>query len=235
MPRRYPELVRERACPRRSWHDVSSRRPARRRDRDRGHRGRATGRRGGWRACRRRLRLERPPRSVATRSTPTGPRCATRTWLRAPTPTPCCLAPSAVHAGTTRRPRCVRSRRSSSCARALGCSRTCGRSRSSRHSSTSSPLREERLRGVDLLILRELTGGLYFGERHEAGEAPRVGGRETGPPPSAAPPICCRTRERDPAHRRAGLRAGGRAPPQRHQRRQGQRPRHEPALADHRR
>ena len=34
----------------------------------------------------------------------------------------------------------------------------------------SSPLREERLRGVDLLILRELTGGLYFGERHEAGE-----------------------------------------------------------------
>jgi 3-isopropylmalate dehydrogenase len=40
----------------------------------------------------------------------------------------------------------------------------------------ASPLREERLRGVDLLILRELTGGLYFGERREA--APSSGGRD---------------------------------------------------------
>ena len=32
----------------------------------------------------------------------------------------------------------------------------------------ASPLREDRLRGVDLLILRELTGGLYFGKRREA-------------------------------------------------------------------
>jgi 3-isopropylmalate dehydrogenase len=35
----------------------------------------------------------------------------------------------------------------------------------------SSPLRPELLEGVDLLILRELTGGLYFGARQEAGEA----------------------------------------------------------------
>jgi 3-isopropylmalate dehydrogenase len=35
----------------------------------------------------------------------------------------------------------------------------------------SSPLRPELLDGVDLLILRELTGGLYFGARQEAGEA----------------------------------------------------------------
>jgi 3-isopropylmalate dehydrogenase len=34
----------------------------------------------------------------------------------------------------------------------------------------SSPLRPELLDGVDLLIVRELTGGVYFGERQEAGE-----------------------------------------------------------------
>jgi 3-isopropylmalate dehydrogenase len=36
----------------------------------------------------------------------------------------------------------------------------------------SSPLRRELLEGVDLLIVRELTGGVYFGERHEAGAEP---------------------------------------------------------------
>jgi 3-isopropylmalate dehydrogenase len=34
----------------------------------------------------------------------------------------------------------------------------------------SSPLRPELLEGVDLLIVRELTGGVYFGERQEAGD-----------------------------------------------------------------
>jgi len=36
----------------------------------------------------------------------------------------------------------------------------------------SSPLRPELLDGVDLLIVRELTGGLYFGDREEAGPGP---------------------------------------------------------------
>jgi 3-isopropylmalate dehydrogenase len=34
----------------------------------------------------------------------------------------------------------------------------------------SSPLRPELLEGVDMLIVRELTGGVYFGERQEAGD-----------------------------------------------------------------
>jgi 3-isopropylmalate dehydrogenase len=36
----------------------------------------------------------------------------------------------------------------------------------------SSPLRPELLEGVDMLIVRELTGGVYFGERQEAGAEP---------------------------------------------------------------
>jgi 3-isopropylmalate dehydrogenase len=34
--------------------------------------------------------------------------------------------------------------------------------------SAASPLREERLEGVDLMVVRELTGGIYFGDRQEA-------------------------------------------------------------------
>jgi len=35
----------------------------------------------------------------------------------------------------------------------------------------ASPLRSERIDGTDLVVVRELTGGIYFGPRQEAGEA----------------------------------------------------------------
>lgn len=34
----------------------------------------------------------------------------------------------------------------------------------------ASPLREERIRGTDLLIVRELTGGIYFGDKGQIGD-----------------------------------------------------------------
>ena len=41
---------------------------------------------------------------------------------------------------------------------------------------SSSPLRRDLVEGVDMLIVRELTGGLYFGERRETHDGP--GGRQ---------------------------------------------------------
>lgn len=37
----------------------------------------------------------------------------------------------------------------------------------------ASPLKAERLQGVDILVVRELTGGIYFGEKHRTADSAR--------------------------------------------------------------
>ena len=94
-----------------------------------------------------------------------------------PAATRCSSARSAARAGTTRTRGSGRSRRCSRSAAASSCSRTSARSRSLPALVPSSPVRPEVLEGVDLLIVRELTSGLYFGRPSEQRDTPegRVG------------------------------------------------------------
>ena len=79
----------------------------------------------------------------------------------------------------------------------------------------ASPLREERIAGTDLLVVRELTGGIYFGAKDAHGDSRRA--------------TCATTRvERDRADRPRRVRRGAHA---RHERRQGQRARDLAAVA----
>ena len=112
--------------------------------------------------------------SAAPRSTPTAPRSPTRRWRPAAPPTPCCSRRSAARSGTPRWPR-TRPRRGPSracwaCARASACSPTCARCGRARRCCDASPLKRERIEGTDLLVVRELTGGIYFGESGRDGD-----------------------------------------------------------------
>ncbi len=57
-----------------------------------------------------------------------------------------------------------RRRRSSAFARRLAFTPTCGRRACGRASRQPGPLKPEVLAGTDMLVVRELTGGLYYGE-----------------------------------------------------------------------
>ena len=71
------------------------------------------------------------------------------------------------------RPRAGRapSRACWACARGSGCTRTCARSSRLPALYDASPLRRERIEGTDLLVVRELTGGIYFGEKTRTADA----------------------------------------------------------------
>ena len=112
------------------------------------------------------LDLRRAPRRRRRHRRARRRRSPTRRWRPARPPTPSCSAPSAARSGTRTSPApCAPSRACSGCAPTSACTRTCARSGRCRRSTTPAPLKRELIEGVDMLIVRELTGGLYYGER----------------------------------------------------------------------
>ena len=91
-------------------------------------------------------------------------RSPTRRCRRRRTPMPSCSARSADRNGRSSASSFARSWRSCGCARNSTCSPICGRRRCSIRWSDASTLKPEVVRGLDLMIVRESTGGIYFGE-----------------------------------------------------------------------
>src|SRR3989337_2610925 len=77
---------------------------------------------------------------------------------------PCSSEPSAGRSGTPSPSRSGRSAPSSGCGKPWAFSRTFGRRRSTGRFLTPPPSGGALGEGIDLLVVRELTGGIYFGE-----------------------------------------------------------------------
>ena len=83
---------------------------------------------------------------------------------------PSSWAPWAAPSGTTRTPRCAPSRGCCGCAGPSACSPTCGPCKVDPSLRDASPLKPEALVGLDLLVVRELTGGIYFGAKERTAD-----------------------------------------------------------------
>ena len=87
-------------------------------------------------------------------------------WRPAWRPTRCCSAPSAARSGPRRRPRCGPRAGLLRLRKELGRLRqSAPGQRASRRCAMPPPLKPEMLDGVDLIFVRELTGGIYFGAK----------------------------------------------------------------------
>ena len=116
-----------------------------------------------------------------------------------------CWARSADRSGRIRTPRCGPNRACCSCARRSDCSPTCGPWCRIPRVLDASPIKPELLHGVDIMVVRELTGGIYFGDKQRtATEAVRPLPLYASPRSSAS----CASRPRSRAARRRKLDLG---------------------------
>ena len=73
-------------------------------------------------------------------------------------------------------PRCARAAGCWRCARSTSCSPICGRSSRMPALAETSPLKTRVLQGVDFIVVRELTHGIYFGDPAASRRCPTASG-----------------------------------------------------------
>ena len=89
-----------------------------------------------------------------------------RRWRCASAPTRCCWAPSAARSGPIRTPQVRPEQGLLQLRKALGLFANLRPVVPHPAVLDASPIKAELLHGVDIMVVRELTGGIYFGEKH---------------------------------------------------------------------
>ena len=133
-------------------------------------------------------------------------RSARTTWRAPMRRTPSCSAPSAARNGIRCPTMCARKPAFCGCARISSSSPICARRSAIRRWPMPRRLKRELVDGLDMMIVRELTGGVYFGEPKEI--------IDLGNGQKRAVDTQVIRDLRDRAHRPCRLRAGAQAPQQ---------------------